>query len=122
MLLYRQRLESVRAVKTTLRKRIKRVKTNRTKGVADGRSIKAGNTEGATAYDVAGNFALADKQEGAFHYLELAIGRGYYKREFVSKGIQPTKLVSPTVSDSRAGRDTVLEAALTKLKPLMLKQ
>ena len=37
-------------------------------------------------------------------------------REFVGRGIQPDKLVRPTIEDFRAGRDTVLEAALKELK------
>lgn len=35
---------------------------------------------------------------------------------FVGVGIQPNKLVRPTVADFRAGRDTVLEAALQQLQ------
>lgn len=37
-------------------------------------------------------------------------------REFIGKGVQPDKAVFPTVADFRAGRDTVLEAALAGLK------
>jgi carboxyl-terminal processing protease len=37
-------------------------------------------------------------------------------REFVGRGIQPHIVVHPTVSDFRAGRDTVLEAALRELR------
>jgi carboxyl-terminal processing protease len=37
-------------------------------------------------------------------------------REFVGVGIQPQVLVRPTVEDFRAGRDTVLEAALELLR------
>jgi carboxyl-terminal processing protease len=37
-------------------------------------------------------------------------------REWVGKGIQPMKLVKPTAADTRAGRDTVLEAAIDHLK------
>jgi carboxyl-terminal processing protease len=37
-------------------------------------------------------------------------------REFVGRGIQPHIVVHPTVSDFRAGRDTVLEAALRELQ------
>lgn len=37
-------------------------------------------------------------------------------REFVGVGIQPDKLVYPTILDFRAGRDTVLEAVLKELK------
>jgi hypothetical protein len=37
-------------------------------------------------------------------------------REFVGIGIQPDKVVRPTLADLRAGRDTVLEAALKELK------
>lgn len=37
-------------------------------------------------------------------------------REFVGVGIQPDRLVRPTLEDVRAGRDTVLEAALAELK------
>ena len=33
-------------------------------------------------------------------------------REFVGVGVQPEVVVHPTVADFRAGRDTVLEAAL----------
>jgi len=33
-------------------------------------------------------------------------------REFVGVGVQPQVVVHPTVADFRAGRDTVLEAAL----------
>lgn len=36
--------------------------------------------------------------------------------DFVGKGIQPDKFVAPTVADFRAGRDTILEAALLELK------
>lgn len=36
-------------------------------------------------------------------------------RAFVGVGVQPHKLVRPTVADFRAGRDTVLEAALAQL-------
>ncbi len=36
-------------------------------------------------------------------------------REWIGKGIQPDKAVAPTVADFRAGRDTVLEAALKEL-------
>lgn len=42
-------------------------------------------------------------------------------RVFVGVGIQPNKLVSPTVADFRAGRDTVLEAALDQLKMMAKK-
>ena len=37
-------------------------------------------------------------------------------RAFVGVGIQPQVKVSPTVADLRAGRDTVLEAALALLR------
>jgi carboxyl-terminal processing protease len=37
-------------------------------------------------------------------------------KEFVGVGVQPQLLVRPTVRDLRAGRDTVLEAALKELK------
>lgn len=37
-------------------------------------------------------------------------------REFIGVGVQPQVLVRPTVRDVRAGRDTVLEAALKQLK------
>ena len=37
-------------------------------------------------------------------------------QDFVGKGIEPDKVVKPTVSDFRAGRDTVLDAALKSLK------
>lgn len=37
-------------------------------------------------------------------------------KEFVGKGIQPQVVVRPTVEDFRAGRDTVLEAALRHLR------
>lgn len=37
-------------------------------------------------------------------------------REFVGVGVQPDKLVRPTIGDVRANRDTVLEAALATLK------
>ena len=37
-------------------------------------------------------------------------------RDFVGKGIQPDKLVQPTVAGFRAGRDIVLETALNQLK------
>jgi carboxyl-terminal processing protease len=37
-------------------------------------------------------------------------------REFVGRGIQPRVVVHPTVRDVRAGRDTVLEAALRELR------
>ena len=37
-------------------------------------------------------------------------------KEFVSSGIQPDILVHPTVADVRAGRDTVLQAALEYLR------
>lgn len=37
-------------------------------------------------------------------------------RMFVGFGIQPNKLVLPNITDLRAGRDTVLEAALAQLK------
>ncbi len=36
--------------------------------------------------------------------------------EFVGTGIEPDVAVSPTVADLRAGRDTVLEAALRELR------
>jgi len=36
--------------------------------------------------------------------------------DFVGRGVQPDKLVRPTVADFRSGRDTVLEAALRELK------
>ncbi len=36
--------------------------------------------------------------------------------DFVGKGVQPDLLVRPTLADFRAGRDTVLEAALKELK------
>ncbi len=36
-------------------------------------------------------------------------------KEFVGIGIQPDVLVHPTIKDVRAGRDTVLRAALDKL-------
>ena len=36
-------------------------------------------------------------------------------REFIGKGVQPDKVIFPTVSDFRAGRDTGLEAALKEL-------
>lgn len=37
-------------------------------------------------------------------------------KEFVGVGIQPQVLVHPTVRDVRAGKDTVLEAALNYLR------
>jgi carboxyl-terminal processing protease len=37
-------------------------------------------------------------------------------RPFVGQGVQPQRRVHPTVEDVRAGRDTVLEAALEELK------
>jgi carboxyl-terminal processing protease len=37
-------------------------------------------------------------------------------REFVGVGVQPQRIVHPTVADVRAGRDTVLEAALSSLQ------
>jgi C-terminal processing protease CtpA/Prc len=37
-------------------------------------------------------------------------------RDFVGKGVQPQIIVHPTVSDVRAGRDPVLEAALRELR------
>ncbi len=37
-------------------------------------------------------------------------------RDFVGKGILPDKIVKPTVADFRAGRDTVLEAAVKEVK------
>ncbi|HEX4945385.1 MAG TPA: S41 family peptidase [Blastocatellia bacterium] len=37
-------------------------------------------------------------------------------REFVGVGVQPHIKIAPTVADQRAGRDTVLEAALAELK------
>ena len=37
-------------------------------------------------------------------------------REFVGVGVQPGVVVRPTVEDFRAGRDTVLEAALGLLR------
>ncbi|QKG51254.1 S41 family peptidase [Hymenobacter sp. BRD67] len=37
-------------------------------------------------------------------------------KDFVGVGVQPQVLVRPTVRDTRAGRDTVLEAALKELK------
>jgi C-terminal processing protease CtpA/Prc len=37
-------------------------------------------------------------------------------REFIGKGVQPDRAVSPTVTDFRAGRDTVLESAIMELK------
>lgn len=37
-------------------------------------------------------------------------------KEFVGVGVQPNKVVHPSVADVRAGRDTVLEAALAFLK------
>jgi C-terminal processing protease CtpA/Prc len=37
-------------------------------------------------------------------------------REFVGVGIQPNILVRPTIEDFRAGRDTVLDAAIRELK------
>jgi carboxyl-terminal processing protease len=37
-------------------------------------------------------------------------------REFVGRGVQPRIVIHPTVSDVRAGRDTVLEAALRELR------
>lgn len=40
-------------------------------------------------------------------------------REFIGVGVQPDILVRPTVADLRAGRDTVLEAALRTLKQKM---
>lgn len=36
--------------------------------------------------------------------------------DFVGSGVQPDKLVRPTIADFRSGRDTVLEAALQELK------
>ena len=42
-------------------------------------------------------------------------------KEFVGVGIQPDKLVEPTVKDIRAGRDTVLEAAKAELKKIAKK-
>jgi C-terminal processing protease CtpA/Prc len=37
-------------------------------------------------------------------------------RAFVGVGVRPGRLVRPTVADFRAGRDTVLEAALAQLR------
>jgi C-terminal processing protease CtpA/Prc len=39
-------------------------------------------------------------------------------REWIGKGIQPDKLVVPTVADFRNGRDGVLETALNELKTI----
>jgi C-terminal processing protease CtpA/Prc len=39
-------------------------------------------------------------------------------KEFVGLGVRPHKLVAPTVADVRAGRDTVLEAALAEARRL----
>lgn len=36
-------------------------------------------------------------------------------REFIGKGVQPDKVIVPTVADFRAGRDTVLEGAIKEL-------
>ena len=36
--------------------------------------------------------------------------------DFVGRGIQPDKIVPPTISDFRARRDTVLEAALQEMR------
>jgi C-terminal processing protease CtpA/Prc len=36
--------------------------------------------------------------------------------EFVGVGVQPDRLVHPTLADFRAGRDPVLEAALEELR------
>jgi C-terminal processing protease CtpA/Prc len=40
-------------------------------------------------------------------------------REFVGVGVQPQKLVRPTIEDFRAGRDTVLQAALEEMRKMM---
>jgi C-terminal processing protease CtpA/Prc len=37
-------------------------------------------------------------------------------KDFVGVGVQPQVLVRPTIADFRAGRDTVLEAALDFLR------
>ena len=37
-------------------------------------------------------------------------------KEFVGVGVQPNKLVVPTIADLRANRDTVLEAALAEAR------
>jgi carboxyl-terminal processing protease len=37
-------------------------------------------------------------------------------REFIGRGIEPDQVVHPTIADIRAGRDTVLEAALKALE------
>jgi hypothetical protein len=39
-------------------------------------------------------------------------------KEFVGVGVQPNKLVVPTIADLRANRDTVLEAALAEARRL----
>jgi C-terminal processing protease CtpA/Prc len=39
-------------------------------------------------------------------------------KEFVGVGVQPAVLVHPTVKDFRAGRDTVLEAAILEVQHL----
>jgi C-terminal processing protease CtpA/Prc len=39
-------------------------------------------------------------------------------REFVGVGVQPNKMVSPTVADVRANRDAVLEAALAEARKM----
>jgi C-terminal processing protease CtpA/Prc len=40
-------------------------------------------------------------------------------KEFVGVGVRPDKLVVPTVADVRAGRDTVLEAALAEARKMV---
>lgn len=49
--------------------------------------------------------------------LQICVVRdSYYDgRDFVGKGVQPNKVVHQTVTDFRAGRDTVLEAAVAEL-------
>jgi len=42
-------------------------------------------------------------------------------KEFVGVGIQPDIVVRQTIADLRAGRDTVLQAALKELKPSSMK-
>jgi C-terminal processing protease CtpA/Prc len=37
-------------------------------------------------------------------------------KEFVGVGVQPQRVVHPTIADLRAGRDTVLEAALREVQ------
>jgi hypothetical protein len=74
-------------------------------------AIERGASDPRLFYNAARAFALSRDGDRAFDYLGRSIDQG-----FVGVGVQPDLVVHPTVSEIRAGRDAVLDAALRSLQ------